>query len=311
MRRLAGAILFGLATIQGAEAADRLTLVLDWFVNPDHAPIVVAAEKGYFAEENLEVEIVPPADPSAPPRLVAAGQADVAITYQPNLYLQVEEGLPLVRFGTLVATPLNALVALEDGPVKSLADLKGKSVGYSVAGFEEVLLEAMLKDAGLAKDDVTLVNVNFALSPALIAHKVDAVIGAYRNFELTQLEIEGHPGRAFYPEEAGVPPFDELIFVARKESVGDDRLTRFMTAIEKAALYIANHPDDGLKLFLKAHPDLDDALNRRAYADTLPRFSRSPAALDRLRYKRFAAFLAEHGLIKKALPVDDYAVALE
>ena len=56
----------------------------------------MAKENGYFADVGLEVEIVAPADPSAPPKLVAAGQADIAISYQPQLHLQIAEGLPLL-----------------------------------------------------------------------------------------------------------------------------------------------------------------------------------------------------------------------
>ncbi|MEL7184632.1 MAG: ABC transporter substrate-binding protein, partial [Pseudomonadota bacterium] len=118
-------------------AADEMTVLLDWFINPDHGPIIVAHEKGYFAEQDLEVEVIAPADPSDPPKLVAAGQAELAISYQPQLHLQIHEGLPLQRVGTLVATPLNCLLALADGPVQSPADLAGKKVGFSVGGVEE------------------------------------------------------------------------------------------------------------------------------------------------------------------------------
>ena len=107
-------------------AAEKLSVLLEWFVNPDHAPLVVAKEKGIFAAHGLDVDLVAPADPSAPPRLVAAGQADVAMHYQPSLDLDVDAGLPLVRFGTLIETPLNTLIVLKDGPMKTLADLKGK-----------------------------------------------------------------------------------------------------------------------------------------------------------------------------------------
>ena len=78
-----------------ASAAEKLTVLLDWFVNPDHAPLVIAKEGGFFERAGLDVDLIAPADPSAPPRLVAAGQADVAVTYQPDLMLQVKEGLPL------------------------------------------------------------------------------------------------------------------------------------------------------------------------------------------------------------------------
>ena len=130
-------------------AAEPLTLMLDWFVNPDHAPLFVALEKGYFAEAGLEIELIAPADPNDPPKLVAAGKADLAVSYQPQLHLQVAEGLPLVRVATLVATPLNTLLVLADGPVRTIADLKGRTVGYSVGGFEDALLGAMLERHGL------------------------------------------------------------------------------------------------------------------------------------------------------------------
>ena len=85
----------------------------------------MAQERGYFAAADLEVEIIAPADPNDPPKLVAAGRADVAVSYQPQLHIQVDQGLPLTRIGTLVATPLNSLVVLEDGPIEAIADLEG------------------------------------------------------------------------------------------------------------------------------------------------------------------------------------------
>ena len=293
-----------------APAGEKITVLLDWFVNPDHAPLIVASAKGYFTEAGLDVELIAPADPNAPPKLVAAGKAEIAITYQPQLYLQIAGGLPLVRIGTLVATPLNSLVVLADGPVRSIADLKGRKIGYSIGGFEEALLGAMLAKHGLGLGDVVLVNVNFSLSPSLLAGQVDAVIGAFRNFELNQMDIAGRPGRAFFPEEEGVPPYDELILVANRANIGDGRLRRFLDALERGVQYLINHPDESWKLFIAADKSLDDELNRRAWRDTLPRFALRPGAIDRKRYERFANFLIQHGLIKKMPPLEVYALEL-
>jgi putative hydroxymethylpyrimidine transport system substrate-binding protein len=291
-----------------ARAADKLTVLLDWFVNPDHAALVVAREKGFFSRAGLDVTLVEPADPSAPPRLLAAGEADIALSYQPNLYQQVAEGLPVLRLGAAIATPLNSLVVLADGPIRSIADLKGRSIGYSVAGFEEALLGTMLESAGLKLSDVKLVNVNFALTPALLSGQVDAVIGAYRNFELTELAQAGKPGRAFYPEDHGVPAYDELIFEVRRDKAGDPRFQRFLDAVESATLWIANHPDEAWAAFAASDPKLDDALNKQAFRDTLPRLQASPAALDGRRYQRFADYMVARGLIKAAEPVERYAL---
>ena len=311
MIRLIALVLFAvLATARPGVAAERLTVLLDWFVNPDHAPLIVARERGYFAEAGLDVEMVAPANPNDPPKLVAAGKADIAVSYQPQLHLQVAAGLPLVRIGTLVATPLNALVVLKDGPVGQIADLKGRKVGYSVGGFEEVLLGAMLERHGLTLADVELVNVNFSLSPSLVSGQVAAVIGAFRNFELNQMDLIERPGRAFFPEEEGVPAYDELILVANAARLDDARLRPFLDAVERAVQYLLNHPEDAWRLFIAAYPDLDDELNRRAWADTLPRFALRPAALDRHRYVRFAEFARARGLIDAAPALDSYAVEL-
>lgn len=293
-----------------AVAADEMTVLLDWFVNPDHGPIIVAQEKGYFADQGLDVEIIAPADPSDPPKLVAAGQAELAISYQPQLHLQVAEGLPLKRVGTLVATPLNCLLVLEDGPIKEIGDLKGAKIGYSVAGVEEALLSAILGKHGLSVDDVELVNVNWSLSPSLMSGQVDAVLGAYRNFELNQMEIEGVEGKCFYIEEEGVPTYDELIYVANKDSMDTDKIRRFLRATELATQYIVNHPEESWTVFSGTSPELQDELNEMAWADTLPRFALRPEALDEGRYVRFEQFLSDAGLINGTRAVDDLAVDL-
>jgi putative hydroxymethylpyrimidine transport system substrate-binding protein len=309
--RLAPAlIILLLCAASSAGAADKFTVLLDWFVNPDHGPLYVALEKGYFKDAGLDVELIAPADPNDPPKFVAAGRGDVAVSYQPELHLQVAGGLPIVRIGTLVATPLNCVAVLADSPVKTLADLKGKRIGYSVAGADEAVIGAMLKTVGLGLKDVTMINVNFSLSPSLMAGQVDAVIGAYRNFELNQMALEGRPGRCFYIEEHGVPSFDQLIFVAKRDRVDDPKLRRFIDAVERGALYLVNHPDESWTLFVKGRKDLDTELNRRAWRDTVPRFAYAPAALDRRRYERFAEFLKDHGLIKTVPPLDSYAVEL-
>ena len=293
-----------------AAAQDRMTVMLDWFVNPDHGPIIVAQEQGYFADVNLEVEVIAPANPADPPKMVAAGATDLAISYQPQLHLQVAEGMPLVRVGTLVATPLNCLLVLEDGPVETIADLEGRKVGFSVSGFEEALLSAMLGQAGLETDDIELINVNWSLSPALMSGQVDAVIGAFRNFELNQMDIEGVPGRCFYPEAEGVPTYDELIYVANPETMDADMIRRFLAATEKAVQFIINHPQESWEIFSATSPELQDELNERAWADTLPRFALRPEALDAGRYVRFESFLAEAGLIEGTRPVSALAIDL-
>jgi len=234
-------------TATSANAADKLVVLLDWFINPDHAQLIIADQKGYFTQAGLEVELIEPADPSLPPKLVAANKADIAISYQPQLHVQ----------------------------------------------------------------DVELVNVNFSLSPSLITGQVDAVIGAFRNFELNQMDIEGRPGTAFYPEEEGVPLFDELILVANNDKLDNPALGKFVNALQQATTFIVNHPDEAWELFRDSNRKaLDNELNRRAWKDTLPRFALRPAAVDTQRYKAFGDFMLQQGLIESTPAVDSYTAVV-
>ena len=258
----------------------------------------------------MNVDFHVPSNPNDPPKLVAAKNADIAISYQPQHYLHVDRGLPLIRIATLIATPLNTLVVLADSDIKNVAQLKGKTVGYSIGGFETVILKVMLENHGLSLDNLKLVNVNFSLSPSLFSKSTDAVIGAFRNFELNQMDIEGRPGRAFYVEEYGIPFYDELILVTHRDYVKAAKLRRFIDALEQGVQFLVHHPDESWKLFGRGRKDLDNQLNRLAGRDTLPRFALRPGALDRERYQRFAEFLKEQGLIKKVMELDLYAVEL-
>lgn len=310
--QICSVVFFSLFCFSQSLAATKMTVLLDWFVNPDHAPLFVALEKGYFKDQGLDVEFIAPANPNDPPKLVAAGKADIAVSYQPQHHMNVDQGLPLVRIATLVATPLNSLVVLENSDIKGIADLKGKTVGYSVGGFETVLLKVMLEKEGLSLEDVELINVNFSLSPSLFTGKADAVVGAFRNFELNQMDIEKRPGRPFFVEELGVPAYDELILVAHKNRVGDENMRKFVNAVEAGSQFLVNHPEESWKLFVsKERKDLDDELNRLAWRDTLPRFALRPGALDENRYRQFAKFLKEQKVIEKSVKLSEYAVELE
>jgi len=274
------------ALAQPAIAADKMSLLLDWF------------------------EITAPADPSAPPKMVAAGQADLAISYQPQQHLQVQEGMPLVRVGTLIGMPLNCLLVRADGPVQSIADLKGRKVGFSVSGVEEAILSHLLAQHEMTLDDIEMVNVNWSLAPALMSNQVDAVIGAVRDFQPNQMAAEDIPGRCFFLEEEGYPAYDELIYVANPDSMDREQLKRFLAATQKAAHFIVNQPEKAWEIFSATAPELSDELNRKAWFGTVARFSLSPAALDAGRYVAFEKFQVDAGLDPEITPLSSLAVDL-
>jgi len=302
-------LMLSAALAGNAAAAEKLTLVLDWYINPDHAPIMVAEQIGAFKAEGLEVKIVPPSDPALPPRLVAAKQADLAITYQPQLHFFADQGLPLVRVGTLINSPLNTLMTL-DKSITSPAALKGKKIGYSVSGIEQATLATMAKHAHIDPNDMKLINVNFQLTSALLAGQVDAVIGGYRNIEALELKLQGKNPVVFNVEDYGVPAYDELIIVANRDAVAEPKIRKFLAALKKGNDYLQAHPQETWLAFAKTHPELNTELNKQAWQASLPLFATDPARLDSARYQAYEQFLFDNKLIKKITPVEQYAVEL-
>jgi len=291
-------------------ARTKFTVILDWFVNPDHAPLFTAKYIGAFDRAGLDVALIAPTDPDLPPRLLAAGKADAALSYQTQLYLLVDQGLPVRRTGTLIDKPLNTLTALGGSGVKKLTDLKGRKVGYSVAGVEEALIGTMLKSVRMSLADVTLVNVNFNLVTSLMGHEVDAVIGTYRTYEDIQLAQAGLKPVVFLPEDYGVPPSDELILLSSEAGLNNPALPKFLGALKEGADYLVGNVQPMLARFLKENPTLNDKLDIASW-DALPGyFALDPARLDVARYTKYRDFMLKAGLIKTALPLDQYAVEL-
>lgn len=299
-------LLLGAAFATPLQAMEKLTLVLDWYINPDHAPIMVAQQTGAFAAEGLEVSIIPPSDPALPPRLVAAKQADLAITYQPQLHFFADQGLPLMRVGTLINTPLNTLITL-DRSMKSPGALKGKRIGYSVSGIEQATLATMLSHEGVKADQVRLINVNFQLTSALLTGKVDAVIGGYRNIEALEMKDQGKDPVVFNVEDYGVPAYDELIIVAHRDEAHSEKIRKFLRALKKGNATLQAQPEASWQQFARAHPELNTPLNHQSWMATLPLFASDPAKLDRARYQAYEQFLFDNQLIKRMTPVDRYA----
>ena len=286
---------------------DKMTVILDWFVNANHESLLAAQYCGAYARHGLDVSFIPPADPSSPARLVAAGQADLAVSYQVDLPFMAQQHLPVTRVGTLMAQPLNVLMTLPGSGIHTLADLNGKRVGLSVGAGEQSMLDGMLASAGLQPDAVKRVQVNFQIEQALMTHSVDAVMGGDRNYELIDLRQKGLAPLAFYPEQHGVPPYDELILVANTNHAHDPRIQRFLAALREGVACLRRDPDRLWRAFVTDHPDLDTPLNKAAWQATLPLLATDPAHRDLPRYEAFQRFLVARGALAHPVPVSTYA----
>ncbi|MBU0595196.1 ABC transporter substrate-binding protein [Candidatus Bipolaricaulota bacterium] len=289
-----------------------LIVSLDFFANPNHVPLYVAEALGFYSEEGIDVEIIIPANPSDPVKLAAARAIDVALTPQINYLIARSEGLPLLAIGALIDHSLGGLLGLAERGFGEMDDLRGKRIGYALAPLEPILWRSMLVCAGIGEGEVELINVGFSTMQALLAGSVDA-IGAFRNFEAIQAALQGFEP-VFIPQEAYCIPLTYEIILAVHPDTMDERrceLEGFLRALGRAIAFTKERPEEALRLFFEANPDLDDDLSRLSYRATLPLFA-AGARHDRFEvWEEIQAYLVDQELIEQALPIEElYTSAL-
>jgi putative hydroxymethylpyrimidine transport system substrate-binding protein len=152
------------------------TVVLDFFPNADHAALYSGIAHGDFSAAGLDVQPQTPANPSEPLKLLAAGKADMAISYEPELLLARDEGFKLVSIGALVQRPLTSIIALPQGHVRKVADLAHKTVGTAGIPYQAAELKTAVQAAGAEPASVKEVNVGFNLVQAMLSNKVAATL---------------------------------------------------------------------------------------------------------------------------------------
>ena len=287
---------------------EKVTLLLDWFPNVDHAPLYVAQEHKIFSKHGLEVELLWGGDPDAPLKLVATGEYPFAVSYQQSVTIAraSEEVLPVKSIGLLVEHPLNTISFLKKTGIKMPADFKGKKIGYTVAPLDVLLFNAIAANAGLSKDDYELINVGTNILAPLLSGQIDAVIGPFRNYEINMLKLEGAEADFFALEKHGIPDYYELVIITNDAYLENHPETakKLMMAIQEAIKFTKEKPDDALQLFFNANPDATKELEELAFRDTLDLFATTQVQSEE-KWEAFAKFAYEQGLISKTVEAKD------
>jgi putative hydroxymethylpyrimidine transport system substrate-binding protein len=291
----------------GAPSED-MRLILDYFPNADHAGIYAAQASGEYSRAGLDVEIKAPPDPTAPLKLLRAGRADVVISYEPELLLARDKGADnLVAVGALVQRPLTSLMALPGSGIRDAKDLAGKRVGTAGISYQSAYLKTIAEEAGIDPGSIKETNVGFDFTRPLIAKRVDATLGAFWNYEGTDLERRGKDPVILKMDELGVPAYDELVFVARKEDLDEDgasRIRRFLQATARGHRVLQKDPATGIDALMKASSGLDRGLQEAVVKATLPVFfptgdDRPWGWQDAAQWDAYGRWMLENGLLKR------------
>lgn len=254
--------------------AEPLDLVLDYFPNADHVGIYAAIADGEFRRVGLDVKPRAPSDPAAPLKLLASGRADLAISYEPEVLLARDRGLRVVSVGAIVQKPLTSIMAVGAARVRDVRDLRGKRVGTAGIPYQSAYLKTILERAGVNPNSVDEVNVGFNLVPAMLSRRVDATLGSFWNYEGVELRQRRRAPVVIPVDRVGVPTYNELVIVARKDDLADrgSRVRRFMRALAAGYGAARANPERAVGQLIRANPSLERRLQLASVKATLPVF---------------------------------------
>lgn len=231
---------------------DHISFMGDWLPWALQGPFFAAQENGYYEQEGLTVDILAPANPADPIKLVSQGRVDVAISYVPETLQANEEGVPIVAVATLIRDIGSGLMVLPDSGITSPADLEGKILGVGPKTDLQAYLGTLLSSAGLTKDDVRIVDPGFAHIPALLEGKLDAAEGlSYAELVILNgiLEDEGKPPAGFLKyADYGTPNFYWTLIVSSRAWLAENpsAMCRFLRATARGLQIWAATPDQTL-----------------------------------------------------------------
>ena len=284
---------------------EAFSVALDWYPNPDHAGLLVAQDAGYFKDAGLDVSLDAPSDPSLPIKLVAAGKVDLALSYEPEVLLAREQGLDVVAVGAVVNRPLTSMIWLKKSKIKRVADLKGKTVSTAGIAYQQAYLKTILARAGLSENDVKQVSVSQGLVPSIVSGSAQATLGPFWNIEGIDLKMSGQKPVINPVDKLGVPTYDELVLVARGETVKDDpdSIRLFMGALARGTAEAAAKPNEAIASVTAANDALKPKVTAAQVKATLPILDNKTKArpfgyMDSSDWQLFINWMVENGLLE-------------
>ncbi len=306
MRRtaiFAAAAMFALSAAS-AQATDKVTLQLKWVTQAQFAGYYVAADKGFYAEEGLEVEIKAGGPDIAPPQVLAGGGADVILDWMPSALATREKGLPLVNIAQPFKRSGMMLTCRKDTGIKTPEDFRGKTIGVWFFGNEYPFLSWM-SQVGIPTDGsaegVTVLKQGFNVDPILQGQAACISTMTYNEYwQVIDAGLSADDLVVFKYEDQGVATLEDGIYVlesALEDEAFRDRMVRFVRASMKGWKWAEANPDDAAEIVLEndATGAQTEKHQKRMMGEIAKLTAGSSGALDPADYERTVATLLKGG----------------
>lgn len=254
----------------------KLSFLLNWYLNPYHAPIIVAKEMGFYKEVDIDLALLEPTDPSDVTHIIGKGEIPLGLKAMVHCYAARARGFKIKALGTLLDEPPTGLISFKHKNINTLNDIKGKRLGY-VGEFGKVMIDNLAKEAGLTERDYTCVRIGMHATQALAEETVDAAIGLsnFQQVELAELGYETQMLRIDKLANLGCCCFCSILFIAHEALIENhaELITRFMKATYQGLIITREAPTEALSYLHKAKPNQNSLLFEKIFHHSLPYFS--------------------------------------
>lgn len=257
----------------------KLRLGLEWFLNPDHVPLLVGLEKGWFAAAGIELELVEPTEHFDAIAAMQSGDIDLAVTEPIHLVDDRGKGLPVVGWARFLHTN-GGVMYFKGANIERPRDMVGKRIQYPGApgpvgvAIARTMIE---KDGGVYHDgDLTPVDNGFFHTNALIEDKADVATLVFYNFEVIEARHRGHDADFFALKDWGVPDFCQLILISTPEALRQRQpeFQAFLSVLRRGIDFIHQHPDEARDIYdQRTGAYSGDAIGKAIYEATVPCFT--------------------------------------
>lgn len=283
---------------------EKLTLVLDYVPNTNHTGIYVAMEKGFYADEGIELEIVQPPDDGAD-ALVGSGKAQLGISCQDVManYLGSSNPLPVTAIAAIIQHNTSGIVSRQGEGMDTASGLAGHKYGTWDQDVEKAIMKSIVETDGGNWNDVDLVPANSSDDIAgLRTHMYDA-IWIYEGWALQNAKLQDYPVDYFSIRSMN-ETFDYYtpVIIANDDflETQPDIAAKFLAATEAGYQFAIENPDDAADILVACVPEIDPDLAKESqrylaslYKDDAPYWG----YIDPARWNRFYKWMGDQGLI--------------
>ena len=291
----------------GSNPSKKLTLLLDWWPNPNHVPIYVGIEEKIFLKHGIDIQLLKMSESTETIVYLQSKRADIALYYMPHVIRASKKISNLRMLAPYVKHPLNVFLFKKDSGILSKRDFKGKRLGGFADGLMFAYVDALMENMNISFSEIR--RLQFDMTPALLNNSVDVITGVYDAIEGEQIRALGIDVKSISITEFGIPRYQELVFISRNDVLENNPTlaSNFQNALQESILYCRENPNTAFDTYIRMNPNKDAktiAWERSAWEKVQKEFCETQN-FENDCWETFARWMEEHGLIGEKTDLSD------